>query len=85
MTLVRYAGPWGWIMLFSFAAMAVGGALIFRGIDVIGCESVSFSRRFTTCYPHDLGALPGHVAGGGLIVVGIVIFFAAMLRVSAVK
>jgi hypothetical protein len=75
----------GWIMLFSFAAMAVGGALIFRGIGVIGCESVSFSREFTTCYPHDLGALPGHVAGIGLIAVGIVIFFAAMMKLSTVK
>jgi hypothetical protein len=72
-------------MLFSFAAMAAGGVLVFRGIDVIGCESVSFSRQFTACYPHDLGALPGHVAGGGLIVVGIVIFFAAMLKLSTVK
>lgn len=72
-------------MLFSFAAMAAGGVLIFRGIDVIGCESVSFSRQFTVCYAHDLGALPGHVAGGGLIVAGIVIFFAAMLRLSTVK
>lgn len=72
-------------MLFSFAAMAVGGALIFRGINVIGCESVSFSREFTTCYSHDLGAMPGHVAGLGLIAVGIALFFAAMLKFSTVK
>jgi hypothetical protein len=72
-------------MLFSFVAMAVGGVLLFRGIDVIGCESVSFSRQFTTCYSHDLGALPGHVAGIGLIAVGITIFFAAMMKLSTVK
>ncbi|NNC92232.1 MAG: hypothetical protein HKN80_07035 [Acidimicrobiia bacterium] len=72
-------------MLISFAAMAAGGVLIFRGIDVIDCQSVSFSGQFTTCYPHDLGALPGHVAGGGLIAVGIIVFFAAMLRLSMVK
>lgn len=72
-------------MLFSFAAMAVGGVLVFRGLNVIGCESVSFSRDFTTCYSHDLGAMPGHVAGLGLIAVGIVIFFAAMMKLSTVK
>ena len=72
-------------MLFLFTAMAAGGVLIFRGINVIGCESVSFSRSFTVCYPHDLGAMPGHVAGIGLIVVGIMIFFAAMMKLSTVK
>ena len=72
-------------MLFPFAVMAAGGALIFRGISVIGCQSVSLSRQFTTCYSNDLGAMPGQLAGGGLIVVGIVLFFAAMTRFATVK
>ena len=72
-------------MLLSFAAMAGGFALIFRGIEVIGCQSVSLSRSFTTCYPNDFGALPGPIAGGSLIALGVVLFFVAMLRFATVK
>ncbi|MGI9648257.1 MAG: hypothetical protein ACR2OI_07030, partial [Acidimicrobiia bacterium] len=62
-------------MLFSFAAMAGGFVLIFRGIEVMGCRSVSLSRSLTTCYTNELGALPGPVAGGGLITFGVILFF----------
>ena len=72
-------------MLLSFGAMAAGFALIFRGVQVIGCGSVSFSNSFTTCYTSDIGALPGPVAGVGLIAVGVLVFFAAMLRMASVK
>ncbi len=72
-------------MLFSFAAMAGGFLLIYRGIDVIGCRSVSFSRSFTTCYANDVGTVSGHVGAGGLISVGIVLFFVAMLRFATVR
>ncbi len=58
---------------------------MYRGVSVIGCQSVSFSRHFTTCYQNDLGALPGYIAGGALIVVGIVLFFAAMARFATVR
>lgn len=72
-------------MILPFAAMAGGFFLIFRGLRVFGCKSVSFSADFTTCYSNDLGAMSGAVAGTGLIVVGAVIFFVAMVRVSTVK
>jgi hypothetical protein len=65
--------------------MAAGVAMIFRGIQVMSCGSVSFSRSFTTCYPGDLGAMPGPVAGIGLIALGVLLFFAAMLRIATVK
>lgn len=72
-------------MLLSFASMAGGFLLIFRGIDVIGCRSVSFSSSFTTCYPSDLGAMSGAVAGVGLISLGAILFFVAMLRFATVR
>ena len=43
-------------MLISFAAMAAGGVLIFRGITVFDCKSVSLSRSLTTCYANDFSA-----------------------------
>ena len=72
-------------MLLSFGAMAAGFVMIFRGLQVMGCGSVSFSQSFTTCYAGDLGALPGPVAGIGLIAFGVLVFFAAMLRMASVK
>ncbi|MBT8216424.1 MAG: hypothetical protein HKN74_05405 [Acidimicrobiia bacterium] len=72
-------------MLLSFVAMAGGFALIFRGIEVIGCQTVSLSRSLTTCYSNDFGALPGPIAGGALITVGVVLFFVAMLRFATVR
>ena len=72
-------------MLLSFAAMAAGFAFIFRGVEVISCGSVSFSRNFTTCYASDFGVLPGPVAGTGLIALGVVLFFFAMVRMATVK
>ena len=72
-------------MLLSFGAMAAGFAMIFRGVQVMGCGSVSFSQSFTTCYSNELGALPGPVAGVGLIAIGVLLFFAAMLRMTTVK
>lgn len=72
-------------MLLSFGGMAAGFAMIFRGIQVMGCGSVSFSRSFTTCYAGDLGAMPGPIAGVGLISLGVLLFFAAMLRMATVK
>ena len=72
-------------MLLSFGAMAAGFALIFRGLQVMGCRSVSFSQSFTTCYTSDVGSLPGPVAGIGLIAVGVLVFFAAMVRMASVR
>jgi hypothetical protein len=72
-------------MLLSFGGMATGFVMIFRGIQVMSCGSVSFSRSFTTCYAGDFGALPGPVAGVGLISVGVLLFVAAMLRMATVK
>lgn len=72
-------------MLFSFAAMAGGFVLIFRGIEVMGCRTVSLSRSLATCYTNELGALPGPVAGGGLITLGVILFFVAMLRFATVR
>jgi len=72
-------------MLFSFAAMVGGFFFIFRGIDAIGCRSVSFSRSFTTCYQSDLGALSGPVAGTILIAIGLILFFGALVRFATVR
>ncbi|MBT8191896.1 MAG: hypothetical protein HKO63_02115 [Acidimicrobiia bacterium] len=72
-------------MLISFAAMAAGGVLIFRGITVFDCKSVSISRKLTTCYTNDLGAMDGEIAAVLLIAVGAVFFFAAMMRFATVK
>ena len=72
-------------MLFSFAAMAGGFVLIFRGIEVMGCKTVSLSRSFTTCYANEFGALPGPVAGGGLLTLGAILFFVAMMRFATVR
>ena len=72
-------------MLLPFAAMAGGFLLIFRGLAAFDCASVSFSRHFTTCYQTDIGALPGAVAGGGMLAVGAILFFAGMLRMSTVR
>ena len=72
-------------MLLSFGGMAAGFAMVFRGIQVMTCGSVSFSRDFTTCYAGDFGALPGPVAGIGLISAGVLLFFAALLRLATVK
>ena len=72
-------------MVFSFAAMAGGFLLIFRGIEVFGCRTVSLSRRIATCYQNDFGAVPGQVAGGVLIALGVVLFFAAMMRFATVR
>jgi len=72
-------------MLLSFAAMAAGAVLIFRGITVFDCKSVSISRKLTTCYTSDLGAMDGEIAAVLLIAVGAVLFFVAMMRLSTVK
>ena len=72
-------------MLISFAAMAAGGFLIFRGITVFDCRSVSLSRKITTCYSNEFGAMDGEIAAVILIAVGAVLFFAAMIRFSTVK
>ena len=72
-------------MLISFAAMAAGGVLIFRGITVFDCKSVSFSRDLATCYANDFGAMDGEIAAVLLIAVGAVLFFASMLRFSTIK
>lgn len=72
-------------MLLSFTAMAAGFLMIFRGLQVMGCNSVSLSSSFTTCYANDFGVMPGPVAGTGLIALGVVLFFVAMLRMATVK
>ena len=72
-------------MLISFAAMAAGGMLIFRGITVFDCKSVSFSHKFTTCYANDLGAMDGEIAAVILIAVGALLFFVAMMRFATIK
>ena len=76
-------------MLGAFGAVAssVGGVfLVFRGLDVFGCESVSFSSDFTTCFSNpDFGAMPGTVAGAGLVAVGAALFMFALIRLATIK
>ena len=68
-------------------ASAVGGAfLVFRGIDVFDCQSVSFSRKLTSCYPTtDFGSMTGEVAGVGLVVVGVALFMFALIRMATIR
>ena len=75
-------------MFGAIAALAasVGGVfLAFRGIQVLDCRSVSFSGKFTTCYPSDLGAMSGTVAGVGLVGVGAALFIFALIRMATIK
>ena len=75
-------------MLGALAALAssVGGVfLVFQGIQVFECGSVSFSGGFTTCYTSDLGAVNGTVAGVGLVAVGAALFIFALIRMATIK
>ena len=76
-------------MLGAFGAVAasVGGVfLVFRGIDVFDCRSVSFSSQFTTCYANpDFGAMTGSVAGVGLVAVGAALFMFSLIRLASIK
>ncbi len=72
-------------MLISFAAMAAGATLIFRGITVFDCQSVSISRNLTTCYTNHFGAMDGEIAAVILIAVGALLFFIAMMRFATIK
>lgn len=72
-------------MLFPVAAMVAGFVLIFRGVTVFGCKTVSFSHSFTTCYTNELGALPGDVAALGLMGTGVALFFLGMKMMSTVR
>ena len=71
--------------LAAIVAMVGGTFLIFTGIDVFGCRSVSFSSDFTTCYPSDLGMMSGAIAGGGLVVAGAAVFMFALVRLATIK
>ncbi len=78
----------GGTMLGGFGALvsSVGGVfLVFRGIDVFDCRSVSFSSEFTTCYPNDFGAMTGAIAGIGLVAVGTGLFIFALVRLASIK
>ncbi len=78
----------GRTMLGGFGALvsSVGGVfLVFRGIDVFDCRSVSFSSDFTTCYPNDFGAMTGAIAGFGLVAAGTGLFIFALVRLASIK
>ena len=72
---------------FGAIVSSVGGVfLVFRGIDVFDCRSVSFSSEFTTCYPNtDFGAMAGAVAGIGLVAVGTGLFIFALVRLASIR
>ncbi len=76
-------------MLKAFGALvsAVAGVtLVFHGIDVFDCQSVSFSSRLTTCFPNtDFGLMSGAVAGIGLVLVGAVLFYFALISLAKVR
>ena len=76
-------------MLGSLGALAsaVGGTfLVFRGIDVFDCQSVSLSSKLTACYPNtDFGSMSGEVAGVGLVVVGVALFMFALIRMATIR
>ena len=58
----------------SFLGLVAGVFAIITGIRSFGCPSVSFSGgRIVTvaCLPEGVGAVPGWLAGGGLIVLGL--------------
>lgn len=76
-------------MLGAFAALvaSIGGVfLVYRGIDVFDCQSVSFSSQLTTCFPHtNFGMVSGEVAGIALVAVGAVLFYFALVHLASVK
>ncbi len=71
--------------LGALISMAGGSVLVFRGITVFQCRSVSFSSEFTTCYPNDFGAMTGAIAGIGLVAAGTGLFIFALVRLASIK
>ena len=72
--------------LAAFASSIAGGFTAFRGINVFDCQSVSFSEKFTTCYPHtDFGMMTGEVAGIGLVLAGAAMFIFGLIRLATIR
>ena len=65
----------------------IAGALaVITGVRSFGCPSVSFSggRLVTvTCLPEGVGAVPGWLAGSGLVVLGLVVAVWSGLALAA--
>lgn len=63
-------------------ALIVAGFAVVTGIRILAdsdCSSVSFDGQggrvaVANCYADSSGALPGGIAGGGLILIGILVF-----------
>ena len=67
------------------AVAAAGGVLlVLRGLTILDCQSVSFSRTIATCFEStNFGQVSGTVGGSGLIVVGLGLFLLGLVRLSS--
>lgn len=67
------------------AVASIGGILlVLRGLTILDCQSVSFSRTIATCFEnHNFGQVSGSVGGSGLIIVGLGLFLAGLVRLSS--
>ena len=66
--------------------LIAGVLAIITGIRSFGCPSVSFrGGRIVTvvCLPEGIGAVPGWLAGGGLILLGLVVVAWSGLAIAA--
>lgn len=70
-------------MLGAFTS--IGGVLLLvRGLTILDCRSISFSRTIATCYERtDFGQVSGTVGGLSLIIVGLGLFVAGLIRLSS--
>lgn len=67
------------------ALASIGGVLLLvRGLTVLDCQSVSFSRTIATCFENtNFGQVSGTVGGSGLIVVGLGLFMVGLVRLTS--
>ena len=67
------------------AVASIGGVvLLVRGLTIIDCQTVSFSRTIATCFEGtNFGQVSGTVGGSGLIIVGLGLFVVGLVRLSS--
>ena len=67
------------------AVASIGGVvLLVRGLTILDCQTVSFSRTIATCFEStNFGQVSGTVGGSGLIIVGLGLFVVGLVRLSS--
>lgn len=65
----------------TLIGLAAGIWGIYNGARAFGCQTFSFARYGSTCYiDSDLGAVPGWIAGAGMVTLGLVLAAGAVSR-----